>query len=234
MRKFAMTNAHAPVASGNHGKEKQTLLGEFRTKYDAVKRLADTIELHHFKAYTDAATGLLSDKEGNIDYQKLKDANIRSSMADKMADFYVSKAKEYFKVDDKASKLSDMQKEMLLSTYAGITRGQLKSAIHNAEDEFTLETFKGLVSKIKQNVHNQLRPSAFAHISGSKEHKKSVLKEMGLEGKIDAELVELEDVNRLMETYHVNGGVLPPKEYQKLAAYKATQNKQPAAAGTHH
>ncbi len=205
-------------------KAKQTLIQEFGAKYDAVRKLADTIEVHHFQAYTGSAEALLKDKEGNIDYKKLKDANIRTSMADRMADFYISKAKQYFKVDESASKLSPMQQEMLLNAYAGVTRGTLTAEIHKAEDDFTLEHFKGRVTEIKRRVTSNLLPSAYSHITDTAK-KKSVIKEMGLEGKIDAELIESEDLFPLMETHHVTG-VVPQRNYEKLPAYRATQAKK--------
>lgn len=204
-------------------KAKQTLLEEFGIKYDAVNRLADTVEIHHQKAYTEAALKHLKDKEGNLDYKMLKDSKVRSAMADQMADYYTEQARKYFKLDEKASKLSDMQQEMLINAYAGITRGQLKSTIHKAEDDFTLQHFGEIVGRIKQRIGEQLGPAAYAHIEDRPEHKKAILKELGLEGKIDAELLRMEELQQLMELHKKNEGVLSPKSYQKLPAYKAAQ-----------
>ena len=213
--------AERPAEHKAEQKEKKTLLQEFKAKYETVRKLADTIEIHHFQAYTDAATSFLKDKEGNIDYKKLKDSDVRTSMADKMADFYISKAKQYFKVDESASKLSDMQKEMLMHAYAGITRGTLQSEIHKAEDEFTLENFKGRVTEIKRRVASTLIPSSYSHISESAKHKKEIIKDIGLEGKLDPELVQVEELFPLMEA-HNSAGVVSPRLYEKLPAYKAS------------
>mgnify|MGYP001617040023 CR=1 FL=1 len=209
-------------------KEKQALLQEFGVKYDTVQRLADTVELHHQKAYTEAALKHLKDKEGNLDYKLLKDSKVRSAMADQMADYYVEQAKEYFRVDEKASKLSDMQKEMLINAYAGITRGQLKSEIHRAEEEFTLQHFGRRVDEIKRRISEQLVPATYAHIQDTPEHKKAILKELDLEGKLDAELVRVEDLIPLMAQHHRDGAV-PQRLYEKLPAYKAMQKQQKVA-----
>ena len=50
---------------------------------------------------------------------------------------------------------------------------------------------------------------------------------MGLEGKIDAELMQLEDLFPLMEAHHATG-VVSPRAYEKHPAYKATQAKKAA------
>ena len=205
-------------------KTKQTLLKEFQTKYEAVTKLSDTVEIHHLKAYTDAASSLLKDKEGNIDYKLLKDANIRTSMADKMSDFFIDRAREYLHVNDK---LSDLQKEMLLNAYTGITRGQLMSTVHRLEDDFTLDRFKAISSELKKGIHDRLKSSAYAHISDKTEHKKAIIKDLGLEGKLNADLVRIEELEPLMEDYHINGGVIPLKAYQKLPAYKAMLKNMP-------
>ncbi len=210
-------------------KEKQSLLEEFGIKYDAVNRLADTIEIHHQKAYTEAALKHLKDKEGNLDYKMLKKAEVRTAMANQMADYYTEEAHKYFKIDPKASKLSDMQKEMLINAYAGITRGQLHDTIHKSEDDFTLPEFSKLVVRIKQRIGEQLGASAYAHIQDKPEHKKAILKELGLEGKVDTELLRVDELHALMEAHHQNGGVISPKSYQKFPAYIAMQGKHAAA-----
>lgn len=205
-------------------KEKQSLLEEFGIKYDAVHRLADTVEIHHQKAYTEAALKHLKDKEGNLDYKVLKDPEKRSAMAGQMADYYVEKAKEYFRVDEKASKLSDLQKEMLINAYAGITRGQLMRDIHREEEGFTLQRFGQTVAQIKERLLQELGPTAYEHVKDTPAHKKALLKEMGLEGKLDSEFVRISDLLPLMEQHH-QLGALPPRAYEKQPAYKATQAK---------
>ncbi|MBI2145157.1 hypothetical protein HYU18_02435, partial [Candidatus Woesearchaeota archaeon] len=61
------------------------------------------------------------------------------------------------------------------------------------------------------------------------------LKEMGLEGKIDSELLRVDELHQLMELHQQNGGILSPRSYQRLPAYKATQAKGGGApAPAHH
>lgn len=200
---------------------KKSALEEFKSKYSAIQKLADTIEFHHAKAYNSAAEKHLM-TDGQIDYKKLKDSKIREAVADTMADTYLSQAKEVFKHGD----ISDAHKDLLMSAYHGITKGELRDLIENHEDDFTLGTFHGQAANLKKRVHDRLAPTAWSHVNDS--DKVGVIKEIGLEGKLDPDAIRLDELGNQMIAYHVNDGVVPGNFYNKTAAYKAAMGKKPA------
>jgi iron-sulfur cluster repair protein YtfE (RIC family) len=200
---------------------KKSPLQAFKDKYGAVVKLTDTIELHHAKAYNAAAEKHLM-KEGQIDYKMLKDSKVRQQMADTMADTYLKQAQGYFKTD-KNAKLSEIDKEMLLSAYHGITKGELRKLIEDSEDDFTLQQFHGAAGKLKQRIREKLVPSAYSHVTDS--DKPGIIKAMGLEGKLDPDAIRIDELGAHMEDYHLGDGVIAPKSYNRTPAYKVAMKK---------
>ncbi len=128
-----------------------------------------------------------------------------------MTDTYVSKARSYFGMG-KDVKLDEFQTNMLLQAYTGITREELLQHIRSRGKGFTLDHFHQTLEEILKNVKNRLRPVAFEHVG--KEHRESVVKEMGLEGKVDPGKMDVNELYNLMETYHVADGSVPGRAYK--------------------
>lgn len=210
--------------------EVQTPLQLFTEKKKANRKLADTIQLHHEQAYTSAAEKHLKDKEGLFDYSKLENAATQEKFAEHMADFYVTKARQYFGVG-KDIKLNEQQVDMLLSAYSGITKTELTDTIRKAGEDFTLDTFKSAVDQVRQQIGRRLDATAASHVK--EEHKVGIIKEMKLEDLVDATKMTAEQVIGLMQTYHANQGLVPAKSYKKEVYYKKrAPAKEPV--GAHH
>ena len=56
---------------------------------DKKKKLLDTTELVHSEAYDKVVRELLMDKEGKVDYSKLKESGIQLKFADKLKEHYL-------------------------------------------------------------------------------------------------------------------------------------------------
>jgi len=188
------------------------VLDLFFDKKNAIKKITDTMYLHHNDAYITAAKEHLTDKEGRIDYSLLEKDNIQQKFVDKMTDMYVSRAKEYFHVD-KDVKLDEFQQALLLSAYSGITRDELLDLVKNKGEGFDLEAFKGVADKLVKNVHQKLTPTASSHIK--KEHISDLVKEIGLEGKLDPEKMKVEHLIQVLHNYDPKYKTIPLAMYEK-------------------
>jgi len=202
-------------------------LDEYMKKRRVVKKLADTIELHHEKAYTTAAEQHLKGKDDLIDYERLRESDVQQKMADTMADFYVERAKDYLHLGDED--LDDVKKDMIMSAYAGITRGELRDEVRNRAEGFTLEQFRGISRQLKGRVEQRLAPTASAHIK--RENLEDILKGMKLDDKLDPSKLDVPEVTQLLEVYHANDGTVPERAYRSSIAYKGAHDKEPAHAG---
>ena len=198
-----------------------TPLDVFMEKSKAIRKITDTIALHHAQAYTTAAEAHLKDDEGRIDYGRLEDADIQKKFAENMRDFYVGKAREYFKIGAE-TKLNEEQIEMLLSSYAGITYSELLRIIQQTGEGFTLEAFRSVSDKFKKSIQDKLEPHAASHIT--QEHVPGIVKQMGLEDRLDASKMRVEDIVGLMAAYHTNAGVISPRDYNR-AIYRRPEPK---------
>lgn len=208
-------------------KEVQTPLQLFIEKKRAVRRLTDTLYLHHDEAYTTAAKEHLMTKEGAVDYTRLEDAATQEKFAQRMTDFYVTKAREYLGIG-KDVKLDANQINMLLMTYAGITKEELQQLVRESGEDFTLEHFKSVADRLKQQVHQRLDATAGSHVKD--EHKAGVIKEMGLEDIVDTSRMTTQQLTGLMSIYHANEGVIPPKAYKREIFYRPPTQTQKKAA----
>lgn len=205
--------------------EVQTPLQLFTEKKKAVKKLTDTIQLHHEQAYTSAAEKHLKDKGGLFDYGKLEDAATQEKFAEHMADFYVTKARDYLGVG-KDVKLNEHQVDMLLAAYSGITRSELLDVVRKSGEDFTLNAFKAVVDRVMQQIGRRLDSTAASHVKA--EHKVGIVKEMKLEDLVDPTKMTIEQVAELMQAYHANEGVIPPKSYKKEIFYRKPAEKKAA------
>ena len=221
-------NGHAP-AKGN-GKEdvKPSHLELLANKAKTATRLADTIEIHHEQAYLKAADTHLKGEDGLHDYSRLKDKDVRDKFAEEMTSFYVDKARAYFKID-KDHKLDDMQTDLIMQAYAGITRSALKERLKQLRHRFTLEEFKPLVAEIKQEVRQKLNTSITSDLK--EENIDSMVEEMGLQKEIDPNKLPLEEAKLMALNYIANDSHVPKNFYEGKVYHR---KPEPAKAGAGH
>ena len=131
---------------------------DFVEKYKKLekkaKRILDTLELHHAKAYTHAAGEHLMDKEGDLDYEKLDDEDTRSKFADTMAKFYTEQAAKRLKSGAKPE--DQFENALLMKAVYGTTQEEIRRAIAAAKKDYTigqhLKGSKELIEKVGENL----------------------------------------------------------------------------------
>ena len=130
---------------------------EHITKYQKLtrksKQMLRTMERHHRQAYDTAVDDVLM-KDGKIDIDLLDSPEHQDKFAEKMANHYVSKAKQTFNISDADfGKLDDLEKELLMNAYSGTTKAQLTQYIRTKGKDFTFEHF-----------YNEVRPDLMGQI----------------------------------------------------------------------
>lgn len=226
---MASKNGHAPSKGNGKEEAKPSFLEELANKARTADKLADTIEIHHEQAYLKAADEHLKGEDGLHDYSRLKDKDVREKFAEEMTNFYVDRAKAYFKID-KDHKLDEMQTDLIMQAYAGITRSSLKERLKQLRHRFTLEQFKPLVAEIKQEVKQKLNTSITSDIK--EEHLEGMVEEMGLQKEIDPGKVPIEEFKGLVLNYIANEGHIPKHLYEGKAYHR--KPAEPAKAGAGH
>ena len=61
-----------------------------------------------------------------VDFERLDDSKIQEQFVKTMSDMYISKAKAHFSI---SKDLDDLEKEILMQAYSGVTRQQLQHTV---------------------------------------------------------------------------------------------------------
>jgi hypothetical protein len=223
------------MAGDSHGGHEPSKLQKMRDKLDAIDQLVDTIELHHYQAYTSAAEKHLTTEGKKLDYKKLEDSGTQERFVQHMVDFYVERARERFGIS-KDKKLNDEEVDMLLGMYGNVTKGELLERIRENKGKFTLESFKGLLGTkegrgILGQVRTKMLPGATSHIRDDPHELEEIVKDMGIADKVDPKYMTRQQVIGLAHNYHLNDGSIPSSVYKGEVFSK---EKKPAAAGAAH
>ena len=140
-----------------------------------------------------------------------------------MSDFYISKAKQQFKVSDDA-KFDDLEKELLMNAYAGTTKGQLKQHIRKKGKDFTFDHFDqevkpGLMKQMSQNLY----AATTSHLKN--EHVGDIVKYTKTDKFLDADKMQIDDAIGVLKSYEANG-VVPEKGLKEEIFYKKKPKKK--------
>ena len=229
----AAGNGHGNASGQNaHGPEKDPLKHYLHLK-DKAKRITDTTDLEHRRAYNKAAEELLKDSEGLIDYSKLKDRDIQIKFADTMSEHYIAKAREALKVDPK-HKGDELYNDMIMRAYVGVTKGELKQNTVQYGQNFTFETFNERIRvPYMRQIQQTLHAAAGSHLKD--QHLEDIIKHIGAENLIDKEKIRLQEAIGLFDAYEDgNRRVDKLVEGQVYAKKKAPEPAQAhAPAGAH-
>jgi len=187
-------------------------------KYESLKkkakRIGDTTELAHSKAYTTAAEALLKDKEGNIDYELLDKSDIQQKFTDKMTEHYITAANKYF--GSKLKPEDQFQVDQLMQAYAGVTKTELGKYVKTFGKKYTMGAHNAQMGELLKKVKDQLGKSASSHLKD--EHVGDFVKHLGLEDMVDSTKMRIEDIRLLHDEYEVHGTLSPKlieNAYQK-------------------
>ena len=184
--------------------------------YKHASKIVDTTANVHSKAYVKAVGDHLMDKkDGNIDFERLDDSKVQSLFVKTMSDMYVSAAKKHFKIE---SDLGELEEQMLMQTYAGVTREELRNTVKQYGKNFTHAQFDRVKQGIQQNIAQKLNSAALSHLD--EQHIGEIVKYVGVADKIDSGKVTLEEAKRLLEFYHESGSITKPVLESIIPDYK--------------
>lgn len=194
--------------------------------YKHASKLLDTTSHVHSMAYSKAVDEHLMDKSGTVvDFEKLDDHKVQQMFVKTMSDMYVKAATDHFKVK---GDLGDLEKDMLMQTYTGFTRDQLKDIVHTYGKRLTHSTFEGLKQNFQRNIEQRLYTAAGSHLEESQIE--TILKHAGVANKVDSSKVTLEEARRLLEIYHEEGSITDPKLREVVRAFKFKKKEEKKAA----
>ena len=188
--------------------------------YGHAKKLSDTIGQTHTEAYTEAVKKHLTDG-GEVDFDKLDDAKIQEQFVKTMSDMYISKARAHFKV---SKDLDDLEKEMLMQAYSGVTTQLLKQEVGKYGKRFTHQRFDNIKAQLNQRVSTQLYASAGSHLN--EENVRDIVKHIGLENKVDAAKTNLEEARELLGAYHQEGTISDSILREIVDSYKLKKKEK--------
>ena len=185
------------------------------------KKLIATTEKHHRNAYDAAVDALLTDEKGEVDIDKLKDMDLRDKFADKITEFYVTKAKQALNIGKKD--MDVMDKDMLLHAYAGATGTAIKNTVRKAGKNYTFDAHYGSMKNIiKEHISPRLQASIQSHFK--QEHVGDIVKYTKSGDFIDTKNMRIEEAVPLLEEYKEAGSV-SPKVHEDEIYYKKHKKK---------
>ena len=216
--------------------ELEELVEWIREQRSRRDKIVATTELTHSDAYNKAIKKLLKDEKGDIDYNKLDDADTQLKLVREMTKHYLEAAKEYFKVDIDTEDLENedsLKADMLLKAYAGVTKGYLHSLISQHRSGYTLRKHNEMASDLVDQIKKELTGTIYAPLKG--EHAEDVVKHIKADEFLDHERMDRGDLVTALETYFANDVVSPKmfkgQSYLKHGKHKAAANDN---APTHH
>lgn len=192
-----------------------------------ANRMIATMERHHRNAY-DAAVDEVLMEDGQVDIDKLDAMENRDKFADKMADHYLSKAKQVLKVKEGKEKLDDLEQELLMNAYTGTTKSQLKQYVREKGKKFTFDHFytevrPGIMKSINQNLRN----ATMSHFKN--DHIGDIVKHTKTEEIFDKGKMQLGEALGILQEYELEGAV-GEKTYKEALFYKKKDKKEKKAA----
>ena len=162
-----------------------------------AKRIADTAEHEHSKAYLNASEKYLKDNEGNINYEKLEDNNIQKSFTKDMTDHYLSKAKQHFGAN--INKNDKMKVDMLMDAYAGVTSTELKRMVKETGKKFTLKLHEAQRGNFVNKIRNKLYDTASGHLTDK--HVDDIIKYSKAGHVVDSKKMNIDDAINIHDIY---------------------------------
>ncbi len=206
--------------------DKTPYITKHKKLYTHATKLFDTATHTHQAAYKGAVDKHLVGEDGEVDFEKLDDINVQKEFIDTMTDAYISKAKQHFKVDrnkEKKNDLDELEKDMLMQAYAGVTKGMIKQYVNVYGKNFKHQRFNQFTQELTENLQKQLYASAASHLE--EEHIPDIVKHIGLEEKLDSGKINVQEATRLLETFHRDGGITDSGLRQMIPNYQTKKPK---------
>jgi hypothetical protein len=190
--------------------------------YSHATKLHDTAIHTHQSAYKGAVDKHLIGEDGEVDFEKLDDLKVQKAFIDTMTDAYISKAQQHFKIS-KDKKLDDLEKDMLMRAYTGVTKGMVKQYVSAHGKNFKHQVFNQFTQQYTRELQQQLYASAASHLE--EDNIPNIVKHVGLESKLDANKINVQEATHLLETFHREGGITDNDLRQIVQNYQTKKPK---------
>ncbi len=202
--------------------DKTPYITQHKKLYSHATKLFDTATHTHQAAYKGAVDKHLVGEDGEVDFNKLDDLKIQKEFIDTMTDAYISKAQQHFKIS-KDKKLDDLEKDMLMKAYTGVTKGTIKQYVNAHGKNFKHQAFNQFTQQYTRDLQQQLYASAASHLDDS--HIPDIVKHVGLEAKLDAGKINVQEATHLLETFQREGGITDNDIRQIIPNYQTKKPK---------
>lgn len=174
---------------------------EFYDKDTKVKKLVATTEAVHNEAYIKALDAI-RDERGQVDYDKLDDVKVQDKFLDKMVDHYQSNAVK--RLGLKEAPKDEIDREVLLKQYIGITRGELKRLLRTSKSNYTQRNHEKIRDQLIKKQTGELEPLRHSHFE--EEHLGDIVKYTGVEEHVDADKITAQHAADLLDKLKENRG----------------------------
>lgn len=181
-------------------KELPQHIKEFYEKDEKVRKLLNTTHAVHTKAYLKGLE-VITDKNGEVDYQKLEDEDTQDKFLKKMVDYYLDSAVHTLGLKDRPK--SEIEEEMFLLKYTGITKGHLKRMLRESKSKYTLKAHENVRDGLIKKQTEELEPLRITHLE--KKHIGDILQHVGIKDYLDKDRIQLGHAAHLLDLYKEKG-----------------------------
>ncbi|MEK6899527.1 MAG: hypothetical protein AABX05_00225 [Nanoarchaeota archaeon] len=195
-------------------------IAKHKKLYQHATTLVDTAGQVHSDAYGEAVKKHLMEG-GEVKFDKLEDTKIQDLFVKTMSDMYINKAKAHFKV---SKDLDDLEKDMLMQAYAGITSHELHRFVSKYGKKLNHKQFDALKGDLQGKIGERLYASATGHIRD--EHIGGIVKHVGLEARVESAKLGLSEAKQLLSIYQQNGNLSDDILKQVLEPYQLKKKKE--------
>ncbi|MBI4983686.1 hypothetical protein HZC32_03520, partial [Candidatus Woesearchaeota archaeon] len=187
-------------------KEKKELpkhIKEFYDKDVKVDQLISTTEAVHSEAYLKGLEAVKDSKTGQIDYDMLKEVKNQDAMLEKMMDHYLSHATKALGYKEKPKE--ELEQDLMLKRYYGVTRGELKRIMREAKHKYTLKQHEGIRDELIKKQRHELAPLRHSHLE--EVHIDDILKHVRVKDYVAKDKINISHAATLLDIYKDKGEI---------------------------
>ncbi len=220
---FLLADSHG-AHEAEHGHGGYEKLEKHKKLHYHAKRLVDTVGQTWMEGYVETVNKHLRDKKtGEVDFEKMDDEAVHGQFKKDLKDFYVSKARDHFKVEKKKGDLNEFDRDALLRMYMQTTEEGIDEMVNSYGKRLTHRVFE----EQKAQFQNQLQQRLSAVVGNDLQNEdiESIIKYAGIDTKVNSKLVDLNEAKRILDAYHSEGSLSDNILRQVIGAHKFKKAK---------
>lgn len=204
---------HAEQGHGNeHHLDNATKakIEEFLTLEERVGKDVDKLQIVHQEAYTYAVRAHLTERDGDVDYNKLKDGTIREAFIESMIDVYVAATTDFWRrkgltgssINPPTDKLG---RSLWIEQYMGMLGTQIGRIVEELKEKYTSTYHLAQMitgkNNVTERVTNKWLMNAINKSGLREEDKDSIITYMHANEFVDTSKLEFTDAISLLMRY---------------------------------